>query len=191
MNNDRDALAPAATRKRQRVMAKKNRVNTVASALTVAVTLAGVGLGIEGCAAAAADPGNPGQVGQSVTGLEARVTGYASSPLTSKPSGPVSVMVRDASAARLDQLINGLHVDNQVLVCAEEAQLYQIDFTVVAGAKRGFDVGGYECGGLVVVTSDGKTVLRTDTNCTLMSAVRRLLPATATATQRLSVPCVS
>jgi hypothetical protein len=73
----------------------------------------------------------------------------------------------------------------------ENAQLYQITFTAVAGAKRGFEVVGYQCGGLVDLTSDGKTVTRIDRNCTLLSAVRRLLPATATATQRLIAPCAS
>jgi hypothetical protein len=111
--------------------------------------------------------------------------------LTGRPSGPVSVALRGESAARIDQLINGLQVTKLALVCAEEAQLYQITFTVVAGAKRGLDVTGYQCGGLVVITSKGKTLSRTDRNCTLLSAVRRLLPASATATQRLDAPCAS
>jgi hypothetical protein len=171
-------------------MMNMSRVSAAASALTMAVALAGASVGIAGCTATAANTGVAGSLGQSVTGFNAQVTGYASSPLTSRPSGPVSVAVHGASAARIDQLIQGLQADNQGLVCAEEAQLYQIDFTVVAGAKRRLDVAGYECGGLVVVTSEGKTVLRTDLNCTLMSAVRRLLPATATATLRLFVPCI-
>lgn len=68
----------------------------------------------------------------------------------------------------------------------ENAQLYQIDFTHVAGAKRGFEVAGYQCGNLVDITSDGKTVTRVDPKCVLLTAIRRLVPATATATQQLT-----
>jgi hypothetical protein len=170
-------------------MVKKKQVIAVSGAIVIAVAVAGVLLGIKGNSAGTAKSGDGAQAAQFVD--KAEVTGYASSPLTGRPSGPVSVLLHGASAARIDQLIKGLHLANPLVVCAEEAQLYQIDFAVVAGAKRGFDAAGYECGGLVVITSDGKTVLRTDRNCTLMSAVRRLLPATATATQRLYAPCVS
>jgi hypothetical protein len=170
-------------------MVKKNRVIAVSVAIVVVIAVVGVLLGIKGNPAGTAKSRDGAQAAQSVD--KAEVTGYTSSPLTSRPSGPVSVLLHGASAARIDQLIKGLPVANPLATCAEEAQLYRIDFAVVAGAKRGFDAAGYECGGLVVITSDGKTVLRTDRNCTLMSAVRRLLPATATATQRLSVPCVS
>lgn len=159
--------------------------------------MAGTMLGLAGCTAAAANPGNPGQLGESVTGLEAQVTGYTSSSLTEGPSGPVSVVLRDGPAARLDQLVNGLRA-NTGPGCHENARLYQIDFT---GAQGGFDVTGYQCGGLVSVTTvsattvsattDGKIVTRIDRNCTLLSAVRRLLPASATATQRLNAPCVN
>jgi hypothetical protein len=169
-------------------MVKKNRASGVTGAL-VAVAVAGVFLGLEGCSAAAAKPSNLRQAAVPVD--EARVTGYVSSPLTGRPSGPVSVVLRGAPAARIDALVKGLQVDNSMLVCAEEAQLYQINFTAVAGVKQGSDVMGYQCGGFVVVTSDGKTVTRIDRNCTLLSAVRRLLPKTATATQRLIAPCAS
>ena len=175
----------------------RNRVTARSSALAVAVAMAGTMLGLAGCTAAAANPGNPGQLGESVTGLEAQVTGYTSSSLTEGPSGPVSVVLRDGPAARLDQLVNGLRA-NTGPGCHENARLYQIDFT---GAQGGFDVTGYQCGGLVSVTTvsattvsattDGKIVTRIDRNCTLLSAVRRLLPASATATQRLNAPCVN
>ena len=175
----------------------RNRVTARSSALAVAVAMAGTMLGLAGCTAAAANPGNPGQLGESVTGLEAQVTGYTSSSLTEGPSGPVSVVLRDGPAARLDQLVNGLRA-NTGPGCHENARLYQIDFK---GAQGGFDVTGYQCGGLVSVTTvsattvsattDGKIVTRIDRNCTLLSAVRRLLPASATATQRLNAPCVN
>jgi len=133
----------------------RNRVTARSSALAVPVVMAATLLGLAGCTAAAANPGNPGQLGQSVTGLEAQVTGYTSSPLTEGPSGPVSVVLRDGPA------------------------------------QPAFDVAGYQCGGLVSITTDGKIVTRIDRNCTLLSAVRRLLPASAIATQRLNAPCVN
>jgi hypothetical protein len=189
ISNNPEARAPAAARKRQRVMAKKNRVSAATSALVLAVSVAGVCLGLEGCTAAAANPKDRGQAAQSVD--EARVTGYASSNgLTGVLSGPVSIALHGASAAGIDQLITGLQ-GNTRPGCMENTQLYQITFTAVAGSKRGFDVVGYQCGGLVDLTSDGTTVTRIDRNCTLLSAVRRLLPATATATQRLTAPCAS
>lgn len=168
---------------------KKNRVSAGTSVLAVAVAMTAVSLGLGGCTGATDNPTDPVSVTRPVD--EARVTGYTASPLTGRPSGPVSVALRGESAARIDQLINGLQVTKLALVCAEEAQLYQITFSVVASAKRGLDVTGYQCGGLVVITSKGKTLTRTDRNCTLLSAVRRLLPASATATQRLDAPCAS
>jgi hypothetical protein len=172
-------------------MVTRNRVIAAASAVVVVVVaaLAGVFLGLEGNSSGTAKPGNLVQAARTVD--EALVTGYASSPLTGRPSGPVSVVLRGASAARIDALVQGLQVDNSTLVCAEEAQLYQINFAALAGVKQGSDVMGYQCGGLVVVTSGGKTVTRIDRNCALLAAVRRLLPETATATQRLIAPCAS
>jgi hypothetical protein len=186
-------------------MMKNNRVTAWSSVLAVAVALAGTPLGLAGCTAAAANPSSPassgspsspsspsssGLRGQSVTELKARLTGYAFSSPAGRRSGPVSVTLGDASAARIDQLVNGLQADTGP-GCADNAELYQIDFSTVAGVKRDFDVAGYQCGGLVSVTSDGKTVNRIDRNCTLLSAVRRLLPAAATATRRNITPCVS
>jgi len=113
------------------------------------------------------------------------VTGYVKSSLIGQPSGPVSVLVRGASAARLYRLVEGLRLAKG-FPCAENAQMYQITFNSVAATVN---VTGYECGGEVDVSSRGKFASRTDKACTLLSAVRRVLPATATATQRLYVPC--
>jgi hypothetical protein len=97
-------------------------------------------------------------------------------------------VLRGASAARLGQLIDGLQADSGP-GCADNAELYQITFTAVAGDQQGFAAVGYQCGGMVDMTSRGKTSTLIDRNCTLLAAVRRLLPATATATQRLPAPC--
>jgi hypothetical protein len=100
-------------------------------------------------------------------------------------------VLHGASAARLDQLINGLQKWTGVS-CMENAQLYRIDFTQVAGAKSGFEVAGYQCANLVDITADGKSVTRVDGKCALLTAVRRLLPASAKATKQLTPPdCVS
>jgi hypothetical protein len=174
-------------------MVIKNRVGAVTSALSVPVVVAGVLLGVAGCAAATAKPPDLAQAAQSVD--EARVTGYASTNVTEPsgagPTGAVSVVLHGASAAHIDQLINGLQKYTGS-GCMESVQLYQIDFNHVGGGKQGFDVAGYDCEALVSITSDGKTVTLTDVNCALLSAVRHLLPATAIATQRTTPPpCVS
>jgi hypothetical protein len=95
--------------------------------------------------------------------------------------------VHGASAARLYRLVEGLHVAKG-LPCAENATMYQIAFTFTSGAAT-VDVTGAECGGAVYITSRSTSAARTDRGCTLLSAVRRLLPATATDTQRLNAPC--
>jgi hypothetical protein len=170
-------------------MMKKKRVSAGTSVLAVAVAIAGVFLGLDGCAAATAKPADPAPAAKSVD--TARLTGYASSPLDAGPSGPVSVVLHGSSAAHLDQLINGLQKSTGAS-CVENAQLYQIDFTDVAGATRGFVLAGYQCANLVDITSDGKTVTWVDGKCALLTAVRRLLPATAAATKQLTPPdCVS
>jgi hypothetical protein len=117
---------------------------------------------------------------------QARVTGYVLTSLKGQPSGPVSVVVHGASAARLYRLVEELQVTQGVL-CAENPTMYQIAFTFTSGAA--VEVTGAECGGAVVITSRGTYANRTDKGCTLLSAVRRLLPATATDTQRLKAPC--
>jgi hypothetical protein len=122
---------------------------------------------------------------------KARLTGYASATVSGGASGPISVALPGASVARLDQLVEGLQKWTGAS-CEENIQLYRIDFTQVAGAKRSFQVAGDQCANLVYITSDGTTVTRVDGKCALLTAVRRLLPATAKATRQLTPPdCVS
>jgi hypothetical protein len=122
--------------------------------------------------------------GTSAVGDRAEVTGYATSNAFGDTTGPVSVELHGASAASIDRLAEGLPAANVDDICTIEVQMYQITFTVGAGAKRGLDVIGYQCGGVVVeVPSPGLTSNRVDRNCVLLAAVRRLLPASATATQ--------
>jgi hypothetical protein len=115
----------------------------------------------------------------------ARVTGYATSTIRGRTSGAVSVDLDGASAARIDAIVEGLPRANPRYVCAENAQEYHITFSADAGAgvKQGFDLTGYWCNNLVVeVPLHGRTEDRIDRDCTLLSAVRRLLPASAIAT---------
>jgi len=117
----------------------------------------------------------------------ARVTGYATSTIRGRTSGAVSVDLDGASAARIDAIVEGLPRANLRYICAENAQEYHITFSADAGAgagvKQGFDLTGYWCNNLVVeVPLHGLTEDRIDRDCTLLSAVRRLLPASAIAT---------
>jgi hypothetical protein len=68
---------------------KKNRVSVGTSVLAVAVAMAGILLGLGGCAAATAKPADSVQAAQSVD--KARLTGYASATVSGGSSGPVSV----------------------------------------------------------------------------------------------------
>jgi hypothetical protein len=132
---------------------------------------------------------DPTQATQSID--QAQVTGYVTSfPSMAQPSGPISVMVHGAPAAGLYRIIKGLRADTDWhgAPCMEEPQLYQITYASVAGTV---DVAGFECGGFVTITSNGKTTDWTDRNCTLLSAVRRVVPATATATHQPGTPCIS
>jgi hypothetical protein len=182
-------------RVRQRVMTKKNRASASSRAVAVAVALAGIFLGLAGCTAATAKPADPAPTAKSVDAMQsadkARLTGYASASLSGGSSRPISVALHGASVARLDQLINGLQKWTGTS-CMENIQLYQVNFTYVAGAKRDFQVAGDQCANLVYITSDGKTVTRVDGKCALLTAVRRLLPASAKVTKQLTPPdCVS
>jgi hypothetical protein len=116
---------------------------------------------------------------------QARLTGYATSNMFGQMTGAVSVAVRGAPAARLDRLAEALPLANPATICAENWELYRLTFTAIAGAERGLGVTGYACGQLVMITAPGQPVsLRIDVHNALLAAVRRLLPASAIATQR-------
>ena len=115
----------------------------------------------------------------------AQVTGYATTNTSGHTSGAVSVDLDGASAARIDTIVEGLPQANLRYICAENAQEYHITFSADAskGVKQGFALTGYWCNNLVVeVPWHGLTEDRIDRDCTLLSAVRRLLPARAIAT---------
>lgn len=115
----------------------------------------------------------------------AQVTGYATSNVSGHTTGAVSVVLNGESAARIDQIVEGLPPANLEYVCAENEQEYHISFSAdeSAGARQDFGLTGYWCNNLVVETlSHGSTLDRIDRDCALLAAVRRLLPARATAT---------
>jgi hypothetical protein len=115
----------------------------------------------------------------------AQVTGYATSTIKGHTAGAVSVELDGASAARIDAIVEGLPPANLRYICAENAQEYHITFSADAGAgvRQGFALTGYWCNNLVVeVPWHGRPVDRIDRDCSLLSAVRQLLPASAVAT---------
>jgi hypothetical protein len=117
----------------------------------------------------------------------ALVTGYATSTFFAE-TGPVSVELRGASAARIEQIVEGLPPANMENICAENSEIYQIAFTVGTDARQNFELVGYACGSMVVKTpSPGSNGNLIDRNCALLAAVRRVLPAGATATD--AEPC--
>jgi hypothetical protein len=69
--------------------------------------------------------------------------------------------------------------------------LYRIVFGAGSVAPAGAVVEGYQCDAAVTVTVAGETSWRRDPDCTLIRAVRVVLPARAKATQRLAIGCAS
>jgi hypothetical protein len=121
--------------------------------------------------------------GPSTAGDRAQVTGYAASSLFAA-TGPVSVQLRGASAARIEQIVEGLPQADRADICNDNWELYQIAFTAATGAQRGFDLTGYGCRSLVVeTTASGLNRVLIDQNCALLAAVREALPASATVTR--------
>jgi hypothetical protein len=125
-------------------------------------------------------------VGPSPWADRAQVTGYATSNVSGQTTGAVSVDLDGESAVRIDQIVEALPPANRAYICAKKAQEYHISFTADAdaGVGQGFGLTGYWCNNLVVETlSHGPTMDRIDRDCALLAAVRRMLPARATATQ--------
>jgi hypothetical protein len=118
---------------------------------------------------------------------QATVTGYKSGSPAWLPSGPVIVVLRGTTAARLDQVLNSLP-EGGTMQCEENVLLYNVTFALSSSDKT-IEVAGYACAAAVQVTQDGTTTLRTDNHCTLAAAVRTALPASAVATRQNSPVC--
>jgi hypothetical protein len=129
-------------------------------------------------------------------GPAADVTGFASArlPPGSPPSGPVTVRITGMEASRLALLVSQLPSVAQSQVHCEEplGLMYRISFGVGLLAPSKAVVEGYRCGAGVTVRVAGKaSSWRRDANCTLIRAVRLVLPARAKATHSLSIGCGS
>ena len=112
----------------------------------------------------------------------ATVTGYKSGSAFLPSSGPVTVVLRGAVAARLRQVLDSLP-EGGTMACMENMLLYNITFSF-SSPRKTVDAAGYACVTAVQVTQDGKTTLRTDRHCTLLAAVRKVLPASAVTTRQ-------
>jgi hypothetical protein len=148
-----------------------------------AVAAAALAAGCSG--AATADATSTAPTAPTVT--QATVTGYKSGSPAFQSSGPVTVVLRGKTAAHLDQVLNSLPKGG-TMKCMENVLLYNITFALSSSHKT-IDVAGYACVAAVQVTADGKTTLRTDNHCTLLAAVRKVLPARAATTQQDSPAC--
>lgn len=123
----------------------------------------------------------------------AAVTGFASSgPLAGSNSfGPVTVQIAGARASQLAQLVDQLpSVPQSQMDCIDGLGLvYRIVFSSGPDSSRTV-VEGYRCNAGVTVTLSGRNSswLR-DADCTLIRAVRQMLPSRATATRSTTVGC--
>jgi hypothetical protein len=127
----------------------------------------------------------------------AEVTGFRSVPVPvagSSPAGPVTVRLAGKGAGLLAQLVSQLPSVAQSQVHCEEplGLIYRIVFGAGGGAKSKEVVDGYRCAAAVTVAVAGEAISwRRDANCTLIRAVRHVLPGRAKATQSLSIGCGS
>ena len=129
-------------------------------------------------------------------GAVADVTGFASAASApgSPPAGPVTVRITGMETSRLALLVSQLPSAAQSQVHCEEPPglMYRIIFGVGSLAPSKAVVEGYRCGAEVTVRVAGKaSSWRRDANCTLIRAVRLVLPARAKATHSLSIGCDS
>jgi hypothetical protein len=140
-----------------------------------------------------------GVAGCSSTALPsvAEVTGFISVSVPvagSSPSGPVTVRVAGKEASRLAQLVSQLPSVAQSQVHCEEplGLMYRIVFGAGSVPQSKEVVEGYECAAAVRVAVAGKaSSWGRDANCTLIRAVRHVLPGRAEATQSLAIGCGS
>lgn len=127
----------------------------------------------------------------------AEVTGFTSVSIPaegSSPSGPVTVRVAGKDASRLAQLVSQLpSVAPSQVHCHEPLGLmYRIVFGAGSVPQSKEIVEGYECAAAVRVAVAGKaSSWRRDANCTLIRAVRHVLPGRAMATQSVAIGCGS
>jgi len=133
------------------------------------------------------------------------VTGFARIPLTrGVPSGPVMVRLTGREAVRLALLLRQLppvpgaapvpgSPPGQVHCQEPLGLMYRIAFAGGDGPVPAEVVEGYRCGAVVAVWDSGGRMSswRRDAHCTLIRAVRHVLPGRAKATQSLSVGCGS
>jgi len=140
-----------------------------------------------------------GVVGCSSTTLPsvAEVTGFTSVSIPaegSSPSGPVTVRVAGKDASRLAQLVSQLpSVPQSQVHCHEPLGLmYRIAFGAGSVPQSKEVIEGYRCAAAVKVAVAGKArSWRRDAHCTLIRAVRHVLPGRAKATQSRAIGCGS
>jgi hypothetical protein len=127
----------------------------------------------------------------------AEVTGFTSVSIPaegSSPSGPVTVRVAGKDARRLAQLVSQLpSVARSQVHCHEPLGLmYRIVFGAGSVPQSKEIVEGYQCAAAVRVAVAGKaSSWRRDTSCTLIRAVRHVLPGRVKATQSVAIGCGS
>jgi hypothetical protein len=166
--------------RRQRIVHHRDMKKFLLSVLTGLIVL----VGVAGCSS-------------TTRPSVAEVTGFQSASVPaegSAPSGPVTVRVAGKDASRLARLVSELPSVRQSQVQCEEAPglIYRIVFGAGSVAQSKEIVEGYWCAAAVTVAVAGKALSwRRDVNCTLIRAVRHVLPDRAKATQRLLPGCGS
>lgn len=120
----------------------------------------------------------------------ATVTGPRSAPITNRATGAVRVHVGAREATHLASLAKKL--PSGVMDCHENRVLYRITFLTTSSGIGAETITGWRCVAGVSIALGSSTIVETrrDANCALVDAVRGVLPRSAVAAQKLTVPCV-
>lgn len=109
--------------------------------------------------------------------VRAVLTGFRTISAASGAAGPLSVNLDPTQSARLSAIVDALPL-GATAICAEDAELYAIHFQAGSGAT--YTVTGSVCGRAVRLSIDGHAQpLLSDRACSLLDAVRSLLPPSA------------
>jgi hypothetical protein len=118
-----------------------------------------------------------------------RLTGYRSVSLFGS-SGAITVTLGQADFHDIQGLLSALPSGSRPH-CEEPLGLvYRVTVERAPGFVRGTVISGYRCGGAVSVAIPGSGLSwRTDAECRLVRAVRRLAPSRAEGTRLATVGC--
>lgn len=111
------------------------------------------------------------------------LVGYRQISAMNASSGAVKLRLPAPVASRLGWLVRGLPT-HQAPKCMEDSLLYKLEFRSPAPGAPPYTVEGWSCEAAVQIFTQGRaTQFRRDADCSLLDAVKRLVPAAARGTR--------